>query len=904
MTSGANDREARFLEDTKDILEQLPSPVAVAVYRSAVLHWFNLKLLRNLNRGRLPRDLPGERSEENGLTIDHIYEQLVALPFVEPYGGRFSSEAYRSSFALHELTRKVVLDFLWKYENDFVRSFSCEAAELFHSLGTSDDTDASIYIVEWLYHLLLVDESKALSELQERITQAGRQGQFEQLHSLARIPDEHASAGRLSSAAAQWADVLLARSLVLAGEDTVAEKILERVRNGDDLRLHPLGSARVEATMILADIRADTGKYLKAKDLYDEAAHDLSADESVERKVTALAGGARMCLAPDSLIEARDRYRNCMDLYVPAIPGRRVLFQRTEPGTVERAVAYIRLSSTPAPDFPNVINAHDPNRWILVGGSLYARARPLPEPDSRSYALYREVQPSTLLVDLWAQLSELYGRMEDLRSMNQAARLARAAARVLDDPWAIAVVGVLFVRLGIATEGAELRDSGVQLLLSVLDVAHREADKSLELGAQLSIADACLDANENDSAADYYGNALNLARTLGNLRSEAAALTGLGRVASRAGRDEARPRFNEAIDLHKRLNNSEAIANVQCELAKEEMLAKRWQDAQNLLQEALNESRRENRPSGQAQVLSLMVEAAAGRGDPEEAKRRSTEVIALGENARMPSVQIAGRTSLARIHVRLRETAEARRLYARALALAEEKELEVTRAEILMGQGWVDYETDLPENAKEKFDKAFEIFSSAGNLRGQVEARIGQASVERLVGDPGRACELNREAVDLAARTGDKNLRRAAERSYGVTLGEAGRAEEAVDRFRKQLEEFPEDASILGCLGWSLYVLGSYEESLRASSAGHFRDPSLLWILRNIGLTYLAKGDPDSARQAYLRALQSTSLGDPLSDSIRDVTRLLAKRPDTEGAEEILTLLQRWKPSEEGATWQ
>lgn len=897
-----NDREARLLEDTKDILAQLPPPVVLAVYRAAVLHWFNLELLQSLQGGRLPRDLSEERLEEDGLTIDQIYEILVTLPFVEPYGGSVPAEPYRDSFALHELTRKVVLEFLWKCENEFVRSFSGEAAELFHVLQTANNTDAFVYMLEWLYHLLLSDEQKALSELQDRITQADRKGQFGQLHSLARMPGEHASAGRLSSSAAQWADVLLARSLVLAGESEEAEEILQRVRRQDDYRLAPLGSARVNATLTLADVRADNERYSEAKDLYDEAARELSAEESVERRVGAIAGGARMCLAQDLLNQARDRYRNSMDLYLPTIPGRRLLFQKAEPGTVERAVAAIRLSITPAPNFPNVVNGHDPDQWILVGGVLYAKAGPFPDPDNRSYALYREVLPRILLVDLWTQLSELYWRMGDNGKMKQAARLARAAARALGSRWAIGVVGVLFVRLGIATEEADLRESGVQLLLGILGDAYCEVDKSLELGVQLSIADARLVANENESAADYYCNALELARTIGNLRSEAYALTGLGRVASRTGRD-ARPRFNEAIDLYRELNNSEAVANVKCELAKQEIRDKQWQEAQDLLLQSLEENQREGRLSDQARVLSLMAKVAEGRGDAVEAKRRSEEVITLGAEARMPFVQVAGQTSLARIQLSLRQTEEARILYGQALALAEEADLKASRAEVLMGQGWIDYQTDFPESAKEKFDQAFEIFSSIGDLHGQAGARIGRAGVERLLGNPSRASELSREAVDLAARTGDKDLRIHAERAYGVALGEAGRAEEALERFQEQLRESPEDASILGCLGWSLYVLGRYEESLKASSAGYSRDPSLLWILRNVGLTYLAKGDPAKAKQVYLEALQKTRLGDPLSDSIRDINRLLTMRPDIQGGEEILTLLWHWRPREEDTWW-
>jgi len=897
MTSGANDPEARLLEVTKDVLAQLPSPIALAVYRSAVLHWFNLELLQSLKAGRLPRDLPGERFEEDSLTIDQVYEVLLTLPFVEPYGGPHPAEAYKDSFALHELTRKVVLDFLWKFENDFVRSFSGEAAELFYTLQAGDNTNGFVYVLEWLYHLLLSDEQKAFSELWDRITDAGRKGQFGQLHLLARMPMEHASAGRLSIPGTQWAHLLLARSLALAGEFEEAEEILQRVRCQDDRKLAGLGSARVEAALILADIRADAGRYSEAKDLYEGAAHELSGEESVEKTVGAIAGSARMCLT-HALPEARDRYRDCMDLYLPAIPGKRLLFQRAEPGTAERAVASIRLFKTPGPDFPNVINGHDPDQWTLVGGLLYAKAGPFPGSDSGSYALYREVQPSILLVDLWAQLSELYSRMDDYRRMTQAARLARAAARALGDPWAIGVVGVLFVRLGIATEEAVLRESGVQLLLSIQEGSYGEADKSLELGARLSIADARLAANDNDAAADYYDHALELARSLGSLRSQAAALTGLGHVASRAGRN-ARPEFKDAIDLYGRLNNSEEVVNVQCELAKQEIRDKHWQEAQDLLVQALEEHRREGRLSNQAGVLSLMGQVAAGRGDPVEAKRLSAEVVSLGAAAGLPSVQVAGQTSLARIYLSERRTEEARVLFGQALALAKEADLKGRRAEVLMGEGWVDYETDIPESAKEKFEQAFEIFSSIGDLRGQAEARIGQASVERLLDNPGRAYELSREAADLAARTGNKNLRIAAERAYGVTLGQAGQAEEALERFEEQLKESPGNADILGCKGWSLYVLGRYEESLKASGAGYSRDPSLLWIRRNMGLTYLAKGDPAQAKQVYLEALHKTRLGDPLSDSIRDITRLLARRPDTPGGEEILMLLRSWKPEEE-----
>lgn len=904
MTTSASDREAHLWQNTKDVLAQLAPNLVLAVYRSAVLHWFNLEILRRLEGGELPRDLPGDTSAEDGFTIDELYTTLVDLPFVEVYGRRFSAEPQGgSSFALHDLTRKIVLEHLWAFEQDFVRSFSNEAAKLFLALQTSDKANAFVYVLERLHHLLLVDEQAALSELRDRIAQAGRKGEFGQLHALARIPAEHASAGRLSSPATQWADVLLAYSLAVAGENEGAPEILQGVRDRGEGRLSGLGSARIEATLILATVSEDTGQYAEARDLYEEVIDDLSAEGTVEgrtedtneAKIGALAGAARAYLAQDLLREAADLYGKCLNLYASMSRGEQHLFVGS---ILERAVAVIRRIR--AADFPVVADGHEPDHWQLDNGLLYVQVSP--ESGNLRYAgsVYREVRPSAVLVDLWTQVGQLYASMGAYGEAKRVARLARAASEALDNPWAKAEVGMLLVRLGSPTGDADLRNTGIQFLLRALEVARSEEDRWLELTAQLGLGDARLSSDENDSAAKCFSEALELARALGSLRNESDALVGLGHVASRAGRDEARPLFKQAIELLLKLKNSRAAADIQLELAKLEIDAERWEAAEQLLRQALVEYRREKRPSGESRALSLMGELAKGRGNIVEARSCLQEAVALGAEASIPSIQITGQTGLARIHLILQRPDEARALYDQALTLAKDADLKARQAEVLMGQGWVDYETDILEGAKEKFARAFEVYSEANDLGGQAEARIGQANVERRLGHADSALQLNAEAVGLAERSGKKSLRVAAERAYGITLGEAGKAEEALKMFQRQpLKESPEDAGILGGLSWSLYILGRYEESIEASSAGYSRDSSQLWILRNKGLAYLASGDPTKAKQAYQEALRKTSLGDPLGEAIRDVQRLLDRRPDTQGGLEVLAMLRQWRPSEE-----
>jgi tetratricopeptide (TPR) repeat protein len=335
-------------------------------------------------------------------------------------------------------------------------------------------------------------------------------------------------------------------------------------------------------------------------------------------------------------------------------------------------------------------------------------------------------------------------------------------------------------------------------------------------------------------------------------------------------------------------------------LAKLEIGAERWEAAEELLRQALAEYQREQRRSGQAEALSLMGEVAKGRRNMPEAERSFREAIALSVKASTPSIEIASQTGLARIHLILQRPGKARALYEKAFTLAVQADLKAEQADVLMGEGWVEYDTENLKGAKEKFGQAFETYSGAQDLVGQAEARIGEASAERVLGNLDRAVDLSGEAVDLAERSGKMSLRIDAERAYAVTVGEAGRAEEALRMFQSRpLKESPEDAGILGGLGWSLYVLGRYEESIKASSVGYSRDPSQVWILRNLGLAYLANGDPAKAKQTYQDALQKTRLEDALSDAIRDVERLLERHPDTQGGHDVLVMLRQWTPPDE-----
>lgn len=65
-----------------------------------------------------------------------------------------------------------------------------------------------------------------------------------------------------------------------------------------------------------------------------------------------------------------------------------------------------------------------------------------------------------------------------------------------------------------------------------------------------------------------------------------------------------------------------------------------------------------------------------------------------------------------------------------------------------------------------------------------------------------------------------------------------------------------DDTSVSWNLGWTYYLLGFYEESATASRHALELDPNLFAVRCNLGLTLLADGQVDAARQEYAAAVQ------------------------------------------------
>jgi len=96
---------------TKRLIDSLSEDMRTLVYSAAIPHWFDAKTLRALH-------------PELSRKIRWLYPKLQKLSFVEPFEGRGHN--------IHELTRRLILDYLWKKQRRSYRSKSQVLANFYH----------------------------------------------------------------------------------------------------------------------------------------------------------------------------------------------------------------------------------------------------------------------------------------------------------------------------------------------------------------------------------------------------------------------------------------------------------------------------------------------------------------------------------------------------------------------------------------------------------------------------------------------------------------------------------------------------------------------------------------------------------------------------------------------------
>ncbi len=209
----------------------MPPELQEAVQLAAIPHWFDALYLEALW----------------DVADDDLYDQLLTLSFVEQVPSK--------GYAIHERTRRQLLDTLWHTDPDRFRTLSGRAAAYCEPQTTQ--TDAPEWEAEMIYHRLISDPDVGVAGLRNLATKWANYAYhtYEEIERALRWANEQISAGRLTGAGADWTRLWQAKLALIYNRAHLDAAPLEQIST--DPHRDPYLAAEVAQTR--GDMLAQTG---------------------------------------------------------------------------------------------------------------------------------------------------------------------------------------------------------------------------------------------------------------------------------------------------------------------------------------------------------------------------------------------------------------------------------------------------------------------------------------------------------------------------------------------------------------------------------------------------------------------------------------------------------------------
>ncbi len=326
---------------TENLLEQMPADLRTITWAAAIPHWFDADILAAL------RPELKDRAAQ-------LYADLQKIPFVEVFPERGHN--------LHELTRRLMLEHLWRDNPDEFRALSARAASYFSKLGedqtrksrvvkwfmrvllrfTGRETSTSqkafsspATLIEFIYHLLVgkSDEgANALWTLGAALNDAFR---FAELDIMADVALEHANAGRLIGRGKGLAHFFkgLNEKRVYRNDRALEEFQKAQDNTGTDNQL-------------LANVLKAMGDVQQFRDERDTALQNYAQALELFRAVGSKLGEANVLKAMGDVQQFRDERDTALQNYAQALELFRAVGDRLGEANVESALIRFELVQT------------------------------------------------------------------------------------------------------------------------------------------------------------------------------------------------------------------------------------------------------------------------------------------------------------------------------------------------------------------------------------------------------------------------------------------------------------------------------------------------------------------------------------------------------------------------------
>jgi len=896
---GAHSRRELLIDATISYLFSLAPELTDAIFRGAVLRWFNTGILGDVLGVGIVSNLQMP-APDTRMVPRELHDQLCRLPFTEEYLGR--------GYSFHDLTRELVLSYLWEKELDFYRKVSARAVKYFEGLlnthidqserGEIDPVEVDWDLgVEQVYHYIIADEQQAIAMISSFLDYLLQQRRLGTYHAVIQAILEHADAGRVSPDFQAWLKLWRLQEAVANYDIAGLEKMASEILQAPDTSVP--GWLKAEATYILADGLSLTSRYDEAERYLRQNIDQYRELENVNGVVRAVKELGMVELCRENYKLAANYFADALELHVQQlrVPAQedsqfkddtplRVVdpaaWHRRELYPTDEAEDQQERSSHPRDD-EEISQEEEPQGLILyfIGfdiRKLGIDTAGLSEDESLRYEW--PVDYDDVLAELWLNLAYVH-RALDLYDMAAAcARLSGQMYEDLDNLSGAQAAVMLLQSLGANLGDLEYVKAMEEFEYELFRMAVARKDQRAVLSGLISQAGSQFEMDRYEEARVKYEKAYSLAESLNLANEKATCLDGLARLYWTWGEyDQALERFRSALELYKQVQNQEGWADSMLSLGTLLQARNQFDEADQCFHRALDTYEELQTFSGRFNSLSSLSGVATTKGNYEGSFKYLDQALQLSQSRKDTRLysQVVALSNLAGLHLSLGHFDQAKDLLAQALhisdrignqqlsvsvlldkagvlsdmaeyALAVEVydqviERDPSNSSAYSGKAWA-----LENVGKEKAAEASRAYEKLSELRPHDWwVHKGIANALRLSGDKQAATIKYRWVVDQIEQEGVRPTNRSALAWCCYQLGEYEKAENI---YRQVVDSVPDPISDYFDLGLVFLCRKRYSEALKAYGQAVVLLQQRYPPLRRLGLIYVAIDDLQEAIQA------------------------------------------------------
>ncbi|MGH4007755.1 MAG: tetratricopeptide repeat protein, partial [Pseudonocardiaceae bacterium] len=422
-----------------------------------------------------------------------------------------------------------------------------------------------------------------------------------------------------------------------------------------------------------------------------------------------------------------------------------------------------------------------------------------------------------------------------------------------------------------------------------------------------------------------FGQALALARHLGDRQGEASALWGLGEVERLVGEyGQAREYYTQALTLARDLGDRGGEVDALWGLGEVARIVGECDQAREYHTQSLTIARQLGYRRAEADALWVLGQVERLVGEYGLAREYYTQALAIARQLGYRRPEVEALRGLGQVERLIGEYGQAREYYTQSLTIARQLGYRRAEADALRGLGQVERRVGEYGQAREHDTQALAIARQNGYRRVEADALWGLGEVERLVGEYGQAREYDTQALALARQLGYRRVEVDALRGLGQVariVGEYGQAREyqtqSLALSRRLSYRFGEASALWG-LGLVERFVGDYGRARECHTqalalARHLGDRRVeADALRGLGEVERLVGEYVRARECHTQALAlARHLGYRHGevDALRglgEVERLVGEYgPTRKHYAEALTIARHlgYRRAEAGALW-